>query len=253
MPILQRPDGEIYYEEFGHGFPILLFAPGGLRSRLEMWHKAADGSARSWCDWTEVLADGYRVVTMDQRNAGRSRTAVEADHGWHTYAADHLALMDHLGHQRFHTLGGCIGGSFCLKLIEAAPDRVVSAVLQNPIGLHPEHPEYFPDSHAGWIVEKRAERPDLDVGKMEAFGRNMWDADFVFCVSRDFVRACPVPTLLLPGTDIPHPAATSDELARLLPGVEVVTPWRGPDHLDEQYRRVRAFLDRHTPRQDGGR
>src|SRR3954452_15460148 len=123
MPILNRLDGEIYYEEFGQGFPILLFAPGGLRSRLEMWHAQKDGPSRSWNDWTEALADKYRVVAMDQRNAGRSRTASEADHGWQTYAADQLALMDHLGHRRFHTLGGCIGGSFCLKIVEAAPDR----------------------------------------------------------------------------------------------------------------------------------
>ncbi len=248
MPFLSRPDGEIYYEEFGQGFPILLYAPGGLRSNLNMWHAPADGPPRSWCDYTKVLADGYRVVAMDQRNAGRSKTAIEADHGWHTYAADHLALMDHLGHQRFHVLGGCIGGSFCLKAIEVAPTRVVSAVLQNPIGVHPVETTYFPDSHAGWIKEKRAERPELDEAKMQAFGHNMWDSDFVFSVDRDFVRNCPVPTILLPGTDVPHPAATSAELAELLPGVEVVTNWRGPEHLDEQYRRVRAFLDQHTPR-----
>ena len=144
MPMLKRPDGEIYYETFGNGFPILLFAPGGLRSRLEMWHHPANGPQRSWCDYTDVLASKYSVVAMDQRNAGRSKCAIEADHGWHTYAADHMALMDHLGHRKFHVLGGCIGGSFCLKAIETAPDRVVSAVLQNPIGLHPEHPEYFP-------------------------------------------------------------------------------------------------------------
>jgi hypothetical protein len=83
MPMLQRPDGEVYHEEFGNGFPILLFAPGGLKSRLEMWH---------------------------------------------------------------------------------------------------------------------------------------------------------------------HPAATSDELARLLPSVEVVHQWRGPEHMEDQRLRVTAFLDRHTPK-----
>ena len=57
MPMLKRPDGEIYYETYGSGFPVLLFAPGGLRSRLEMWHHPKDGPRRSWCDWTEVLAD----------------------------------------------------------------------------------------------------------------------------------------------------------------------------------------------------
>ena len=75
----------------------------------------------------------------------------------------------------------------------------------------------------------------------------MWDHDLVFCVDRDFCRTCPVPTMLLPGTDIPHPAATSAELEALLPGVEVVRDWRGPDHMDAQRDRVVSFLKRHTP------
>ena len=36
MPVLKRDDAEIYFEEFGSGYPVLLFAPGGLRSRIEM-------------------------------------------------------------------------------------------------------------------------------------------------------------------------------------------------------------------------
>ena len=31
MPVLTRPDGEIHYAVHGSGFPVLLFAPGGLR------------------------------------------------------------------------------------------------------------------------------------------------------------------------------------------------------------------------------
>jgi pimeloyl-ACP methyl ester carboxylesterase len=184
---------------------------------------------------------------MDQRNAGASRAAISADHGWHTYAADHIALMDHLNFEKFHVLGGCIGGSFCLKAVETAPKRVLSAVLQNPIGLHPEHPEYFPNSHAEWTREQLAARPDLNAEALAAFGRNMWDHPFVFCVDDTFVRNCPVPTFLLPGTDIPHPAATSAELAALLPGVEVLTDWRGPDYLEQQRDRVVGFLRRYTP------
>ncbi|MBS0642010.1 MAG: alpha/beta fold hydrolase, partial [Proteobacteria bacterium] len=172
---------------------------------------------------------------------------IRADHGWHTYAADHVALMDHLGFDRFHVLGGCIGGSFCLKAVETAPKRVAAAVLQNPIGLHPEETDYFPKSHAEWTKEQLAARPDLDAEAIAAFGRNMWGSDFVFCVSRDFVRNCPVPTFLLPGTDVPHPAATSAELAELLPGVEVLTDWRRPQFGDQQRDRVVGFLQRHTP------
>ncbi len=248
MPFLDRPDGRIRYEVHGAGFPVLLFAPGGLRSRLEMWPSPPGGPARPWVDWTRALPEaGFTAIAMDQRNAGESRTAIRADHGWHTYAADHLALMDHLGFRRFHVLGGCIGGSFCLKAIEAAPDRVTAAVLQNPVGRHPEHPGYFPESHAEWSREQRAARPDVTEAALAGFGRNMWDHEFVFSVPRDFVRACPVPTMLLPGTDIPHPAATSAELAALLPGVEVLTEWRGPAHLELQRSRVVDFLRRMTP------
>lgn len=249
MPILQRPDGAIRYEVAGEGFPVLLFAPGGLRSRLEMWSPPAGGGpARPWVDWiAELPAAGFTAVAMDQRNAGQSRAAIAADHGWHTYAADHLALMDHLGFRRFHVLGGCIGGSFCLKAVQSAPDRVAAAVLQNPIGRHPEHPDYFPESHAEWSREQLAERPGLDPAALAAFGRTMWAGDFVFSVDRAFARACPAPTFLLPGTDIPHPAATSAELAALLPGVEVLQDWRGPAHLDRQREAVLGFLRRHTP------
>ncbi|HEY4042799.1 MAG TPA: alpha/beta fold hydrolase [Rhodopila sp.] len=248
MPVLQRPDGEIHYRTFGHGFPVLLFAPGGLRSRMEMWPAPPGGPPRPWVDWTAALpAAGFTAVAMDQRNAGASRTAIEADHGWHTYAADHIALMDHLRFNRFHVLGGCIGGSFCLKAVEAAPDRVVSAVLQNPIGLHPDHRDYFPNSHAEWSQEQLAARPDLRPEALAAFGRNMWDHPFVFSVERSFVRDFPVPAFLLPGTDIPHPAATSAELAALLPGVEVLTDWRGPDYLEQQREQVVAFLKQFTP------
>jgi pimeloyl-ACP methyl ester carboxylesterase len=82
MPVLQRPDGEIHYQEYGQGYPILLFAPGGMRSRAEMWHDPEGGPPRPWSDWTKSLAGSFRVIAMDQRNAGRSRTAIEADHGW---------------------------------------------------------------------------------------------------------------------------------------------------------------------------
>ncbi len=247
MPVLKRADAEIYFEEYGSGYPVLLFAPGGMRSRIELWHAPPGGPPRAWNDWTQVLAAAYRVVAMDQRNAGHSRGAIAADHGWHTYAADQLALMDHLGIERCHTLGGCIGSSFCLKLCEVAPERISTAVLQNPIGLHPEFPTYFPDSFAEWTKEQRAERTDLDEAAMRSFGQLMWGGEFVFSVSRDFARACTVPALVLPGDDTPHPAVIGLELADLLPKAEMLRDWKGPEHLDEQRRRVVGFLEKLTP------
>jgi pimeloyl-ACP methyl ester carboxylesterase len=248
MPVLRRDDGEIYFEEYGSGYPVLLFAPGGLRSRIEMWHSPATGPARAWNDWTTTLADRFRVIAMDQRNSGFPRSALRPDHGWHTYAADQLALMDRLGHERFHILGGCIGSSFCLKLCEIAAKRVTAAVLQNPIGLNPEFPSYFQDSTVEWGAAHRALRPtEFDEATIAAFSHNMWGAGFVFSVSRAAVHHCKVPTLLLPGSDKPHPAVISAELADLLPGVETLYAWRGPDHLEAQDRAVLSFLEKHTP------
>ncbi len=74
----------------------------------------------------------------------------------------------------------------------------------------------------------------------------MWGSDFVFSIDRAFARRCTVPTMLLPGTDRPHPAITSTELAALLPGVEVLSPWRAPDHWDAQHAGVVKFLRRHA-------
>ncbi len=247
MPVLKRDDAEIYFEEYGEGYPVLLFAPGGMRSRIEMWHAQAGGPPRAWNDWTDVLARHYRVVAMDQRNAGNSRGAVAASHGWRTYAEDQLTLMDRLGIARCHVLGGCIGSSFCLTLGALAPERISAAVLQNPIGLNPEHPTYFPDGFAEWAVELRAARPELDAAALAAFGKNMWGGDFVFCLTREAVRQLTMPALVLPGDDKPHPTVTGFELAELLPMAETLRHWKGPVHLGEQRSRVLDFLARHTP------
>src|SRR6266536_2133441 len=203
MPVFTRPDAEIYYEVHGSGFPLLLFAPGGLRSQLEYWRHSpsAPDAAPPWMNPMVDLAGRFTVIGMDQRNAGKSNGTVTATHGWHTYASDHLALMDHLGHRRFHVMGGCIGGSYCFALCELAPERVTAAVLQNPIGLH--------------------ENRDTWDEAVQKFGHNMFGGEFVFSVSREFVRRCRTPVLLQPGSDKPHPAETSAEIAKLAPNLEI--------------------------------
>jgi hypothetical protein len=74
----------------------------------------------------------------------------------------------------------------------------------------------------------------------------MFGGDFVFSVTRDFVRNCRTPLLLQPGTDKPHPAHTSAEIAALAPDIEVQEDWRGPQFLQESIDRVRRFLEKNT-------
>ena len=245
MPILKRPDAEIHYEVHGKGFPLLLYAPGGLRSAIEFWGPGADGAPRSWMDPRVALADRFTVISMDQRNAGKSVADVKADHGWDTFAADHLALIDHLGFGRFAVMGGCIGGSYCFEAIEQAPDRVAAAVLQNPIGLW-ENRDTWDAAVQGYSETVRGRDPSISEATIQSFGRNMFGQDFVFSVTRDFVRNCRTPLLLQPGTDKPHPAHTSDEIAALAPDIEVQKDWRGPQFLQESITRVRTFLEKHA-------
>ena len=162
MPMLKRADAEIYYEVHGAGFPILLYAPGGLKSQIEMWGGVSPDYPNGfpWMDPRKALADKYTVIAMDQRNAGKSVADVKPDHGWHTFAADHLALMDHLGFKKFHVMGGCIGGSYCFEAIEQAPDRVAAAVLQNPIGLW-ENRDTWDAAVKGYSETVRARDPSI--------------------------------------------------------------------------------------------
>jgi pimeloyl-ACP methyl ester carboxylesterase len=232
----------------GSGYPLMIFAPGGLRSEIAFWrHSPSDPSAPAvWMDPMAVLGSKYRVVAMDQRNAGRSRTRIDATDDWHIYAGDHLALADHLRLDRFHVMGGCIGASFCLTLCELAPNRISAAVLQNPIG-HADNRGVFHNLVQSWAKGVRAERPEIDEGILNQFGGNMFGGDFVFSVTREFGRQCKTPLLVMPGGDPPHPKVIGEEIAELAPNVEVLRQWKGPDHLQTAIDRVTQFLDRHTP------
>jgi pimeloyl-ACP methyl ester carboxylesterase len=240
MPIFTRGDIHLYYEEHGEGFPLLMIAPGGMRSSVSFWDKAP---------WNPIpkLAAHYRVIAMDQRNAGRSKAPIRATDGWRVYTEDQLALLDHLGVSRFHVAGMCIGGSYIMGLIEAAPQRVVSAVLFQPIGID-DNRQAFLDMFDGWAKEEQAAHPEADAATWESFKQNMYGSDFVFSVSRDFVKRCPTPLLVLLGNDVYHPQTTSRDVASLAPNAQLIERWREPEHQAAAEAAVERFLAAHTPR-----
>jgi pimeloyl-ACP methyl ester carboxylesterase len=241
MPTFKRGDVSINYEEYGAGYPILLFAPGGMRSSIEFWEKSP-------FDPTTELAADFRVIAMDQRNAGKSTGPISANDGWDTYTGDHLALLDHLGIRRCHLMGGCIGSSYCLGLIKAAPLRVSAAILQNPIGLSARNREMFFAMFDGWAQALQGERPQLEDSALRQFRDRMYGGDFVFNVSRDFVRTCETPMMILCGNDDYHPTETSKEIAALAPNSELIEKWKTPDAIGATVKRVREFLIAHTPK-----
>jgi pimeloyl-ACP methyl ester carboxylesterase len=244
MPTYTRDGIEIYYEEYGNGYPLMLFAPGGVRSTISFWHSTPE-TPRAWMDPTVVLSAKFRVIAMDQRNAGQSRAPIRAGDGWQNYADDHLALMDHLGIKRCHVMGGCIGSSFSLTLCERAPQRISAAVLQNPIGFA-NNRHVFAETFGAWAKAMRERDPTLDQATLDAFSKNMFGGDFVFSVGRNAVSHCAVPLLVMPGDDPPHPAAIGEEIGRLAPKAEMHREWKGPAHLAGTVARVAAFLTRYT-------
>jgi pimeloyl-ACP methyl ester carboxylesterase len=241
MPTFEREGTSIYYEVHGEGFPLVLFAPGGVRSSIGFWDRAAYDPIRE-------LSSDFRVIALDQRNAGRSRAPIRGSDGWHSYTEDHIALLDHLRIERAHTLGNCIGPSFQLALIAKAPERVTGAVLQQPIGLANDNRELFRSAFDSWAKEIAEQHPEASAQDFASYRDRLYSGDLAFSVTREQVRAIETPLLVLLGNDAPHPSETSREIAALAPNAELVERWKDPEVVPETIQRVRSFLKKHTPR-----
>ena len=233
----------IRYAEIGTGFPLLATPGGGLNSRIGVWPTAV-------INVPEEFKNDFRVIIMDQRNAtgGESTGPVPVDDPWGAFADDQLGVMDHLGIGRFFYFGNCIGGPFAMKLIERAPDRIAAAILSQPVGHNPQHPDYMYNSGMSWAKEFRARSPDVSMETIEKYLHNRYRVrpDFVYSVSRDFARACQTPMLVLPDDVAAHPLQTSIDIASLCPNAEItVFPWKEPPELKARtINRVRTFLKR---------
>jgi pimeloyl-ACP methyl ester carboxylesterase len=237
----------IRYQEVGSGFPLLVTPGGGLNSRISNWANAVFNAP-------EAFKNDLRVITMDQRNAngGESTGPVPVTDPWGAFADDQLGVMDHLGIGKFFFMGYCIGGPFALKLMERAPDRVVAGVLCQPVGHRPENPDVmYKSGKEVWAPEFLKRQPDVSMETIEQYLHNLYRVrpDFVYSVTRDFVRNCSTPMLVMPDDTPSHPYQTAVDVASLAPKAEVtVYPWKDPPDLKERtIDRVRTFLKRHQP------
>ncbi len=249
MSFYEKGAVRIHYEEAGSGYPLLVIAGGGLNSTIA----GLSGPSSPYNPMTEFKGE-YRCIAADLRNAngGQSSGPLEADRPWDAHTDDHLGLMDHLGIDKFMVHGFCIGGPFIWNLLKRAPDRVVAAVLAQPSGSRPEARDLFYDNNMkGWGPELVKRRPEITMEQVDKFLTRMYrtDPDFVFTVSRDFVRNCKTPVLILPD-DIPaHPYAVAMEAAMLAPQGEVsMFPWKEPkERIPLAIRQIHSFLRAHRP------
>ena len=248
MAVYEKGAVRIQYEEAGSGLPLLLIAGGGLNSTI------SNLKNNSPFNPIEEFKAEYRCIASDLRNAnaGQSSGPLEVDRPWDAYTDDHLGLMDHLRIDKFMVLGFCIGGPFIWNLLRRAPERLVAAVLAQPSGFRPEMPDLFYQNNIkGWGPPLCERRPEITMAAVDAFLNRMYrsNADFVFTVTRDFVRACQTPVLVLPD-DVPaHPYAVAMESALLAPNSQVsLYPWKETkDTIPLAVRHVRMFLRAHQP------
>src|SRR3954469_870263 len=187
----------IRFEDTGSGYPLLIIAGGGLGSTIEGLKRGVPFHA------VDEFKSEYRCIYADLRNAGGGQSSgpLEVDRPWDSFTDDHLGVMDHLGIDKFMVMGFCIGGPFIWNLLRRAPNRVVAAVLAQPSGFRPEMPTLFYDNNmTGWGPEFVKRRPEITMAMVDRFLTRMYrtNPDFVFTVTRDFVRNCQTPVLILP-------------------------------------------------------
>ncbi|MDE2780025.1 MAG: alpha/beta hydrolase [Chloroflexota bacterium] len=248
MPFYERGDTRIYYEEAGSGFPLMVIPGGGLNSTIEGLRTSHPFNP------LETYKGDFRCIAADLRNAngGQSSGPLEIDRPWDSYSDDQLGLMDHLGIDKFLVIGFCIAGPMIHNLLSRASDRIVAAAMMQPSGFRPEIPDLFYQNNiTGWGPPLCEKRPEVTMDMVHDFLTSMYTnrGDFVFTVTRDFVRSLQTPLLIAPD-DVPaHPYEVAMEVAGLAPNSEVtIYPWKDTqEHIDQTVAHARRFLKAHEP------
>ena len=103
MPYAKLKDVELYYEETGDGYPILL-GHGGFSDVTE------------WDPQVDALSRQYRVIRYDRRGCGRS-TPVDVPQRSELWVEDMKQLMDSLGLEQAYLGGVSYGGMLLIEFL----------------------------------------------------------------------------------------------------------------------------------------
>ena len=118
------------YEVMGSGPPLLMYAPGGFNATVEAWSTQGIYAKLKPLDY---LPKTYTCIAFDRRECGQSGGRVERV-TWAHYVAQGKGLLDHLGIERAHLMGGCMGCCPVLAFAVAYPQAMLSMVLYWPVG-----------------------------------------------------------------------------------------------------------------------
>ena len=130
MPIATIDGISTRYEVVGAGPPLLMYAPGGFDATIEKWSTQGVYARFKPLDH---LSKKFSCIVFDRRECGQSGGRVERV-TWAHYVAQGKGLLDHLGLERAHLMGGCMGCCPVAAFAVAHPERVVSMILYWPVG-----------------------------------------------------------------------------------------------------------------------
>jgi pimeloyl-ACP methyl ester carboxylesterase len=118
------------YEVIGSGPPLLMYAPGGFDATVEKW--STQGVYKT-VKLLDHLPKTYSCILFDRRECGQSGGRVERV-TWAHYVTQGKGLLDHLGIERAHLMGGCMGCCPVTAFAVAHPQATLSMVLYWPVG-----------------------------------------------------------------------------------------------------------------------
>lgn len=219
---LDFPDGTVRYFRQGTGHPLLfLHAAGGA----------------GWNDFLERLSADFDVVAPAHPGFAPSDDMPEVE-DMGDLAYHYIDLIERLGLDRPHVVGGSLGGWAAAELAVAAPHLIGSLTIMGGIGLRiPEHPVtdlFFLKPHElpGTLFSDPVKaaaafppgEPDIDTivainADLAAFARYAW---VPFCHNPKLerrLRRITVPSLVVwAGSDAVVPIGHGRRYAERIPG-----------------------------------
>jgi len=281
MPNASIDGIDTYYETYGSGSPILMFAPGGFDATIDKWRVA---SAWTGIDAIKAFAAEHTIIVYDRRECGRSGGRVERL-SWASYTRQGKSLLDHLKIDTAWVMGGCMGCSVALAFGVHYPEMTRGLLLHWPVGGYRwkvnsrerfmRHYNFAKQNGLKGLVDRAqggksfwmdpesgpwATAIARDSGFADRFavqslerylgiiltsGRSLFDRDTAPGAEPEEVMGVTAPALIIPGDDPSHATSGAHYLRELLPKAEFwnVMP---PDQTTQQVcDRILEFCRKH--------
>ena len=130
MPFVDTDGIQTRYDVMGDGPALLMYAPGGFDARIEQW---TDLGVYKRIKLLEQIPKKYKCIVFDRRENGQSGGRVERI-TWNHFVRQGAGLLDALGVEKAHIMGGCMGCCPVAAFAVAHPERTLSMVHYWPVG-----------------------------------------------------------------------------------------------------------------------